>query len=91
MKKSAVWLGVAFVLLVIVMVVLSTMNTAAFRVEVCMAYRGQTSCRTAAASTQQQALRAATENACALIASGVTDTIGCENTPPVSVKWLKRN
>lgn len=89
MKKSAVWLGVAFVVLVITMVILSTMNTAAFRVEVCMEYQGRSSCRTAGAATEEQALRTATENACALIASGVTDSIGCGNTRPVSVKWLK--
>lgn len=89
MKKSAVWLGVAFVVLVLAMVILSTMNTAAYRVEVCMNYQGRTACRTAAASTEPQALRTAIENACALIASGVTDTIGCGNTPPASVRWLK--
>jgi hypothetical protein len=33
------------------------------------------------------ALRAATENACAQIASGVTDSNQCTNTPPDSVRW----
>lgn len=59
-----------------------------YRVEVCMEFQGRSNCRTASASSKQQALRTATENACATISSGVTDTIGCDNTPPATVKWL---
>ncbi len=59
-----------------------------YRVEVCMAYQGRTSCRTASAATKQQALRTASENACALIASGMTDSMACGASQPTSVKWL---
>jgi hypothetical protein len=55
-----------------------------------MTFNGRTACRTAGASTEAQALRTATENACAQIASGVTDSMACENTPPGSVKWVSR-
>jgi hypothetical protein len=58
-------------------------------VEVCMEFNGRTNCRTASGSTQEFALRTATSNACAEIASGVTDSIGCERTPPKKVTWLK--
>jgi len=56
------------------------------RVEVCMEYRGQTVCRTAAGPTREDALRAATDNACALLASGMTDSMQCGRTPPKSVR-----
>jgi hypothetical protein len=59
------------------------------RVEVCMEFAGHTSCRTASAETQDNAMRAAINNACALISSGVTDSQQCEHSTPVSVKWLK--
>jgi hypothetical protein len=52
-----------------------------------MQYDGRTSCRTAAGSTRDFALRTATSNACAEIASGVTDTIKCEHAEPVRVTW----
>jgi hypothetical protein len=65
-----------------------TLGQKHYRVEVCVAYLGRTECRTASAATKQQAQRTATENACALIASGMTDSIACANTPPASVKWL---
>ena len=64
-----------------------TLGQKHYRVEVCVAYMGRTDCRTASAATKQQAQRTATENACAVIASGMTDSIACANTPPTSVKW----
>jgi hypothetical protein len=85
-----VLLSLAFVGAVVAALIHSTMNLAQYRVEVCMDYQGRSSCRTAAGSTEEFALRSATDNACALIASGVTDTMGCGRTPPRSVRWIKR-
>ena len=88
--KRSVLLGIAFVVLVIGAVVYTTMSSASsrYRVEVCVTFQGRNACRTAAASTEQGALRTAQENACALISSGVTDSIQCGSSPPVSVKWV---
>ena len=83
-------LSIAVVALVVTALVRSTMSLAQYRVEVCMDYQGRSSCRTAAGSTEEFALRTATGNACALIASGVTDSMGCERTTPRSVRWLRR-
>ncbi len=68
----------------------SSKQQSQFRVEVCMEFQGRSDCRTASGPTEQQALRTATENACALISSGMTDSIACGNTPPKSVRWLDR-
>lgn len=85
--KNSVWLGIVFVAIVIGFVVYSTLTTGRIRCEVCVTFRGQQSCRTASASTRDLALRTATENACAIISSGVTDSNQCHNTPPDSVRW----
>jgi hypothetical protein len=85
--KNSVWLGIVFVAIVIGFVVYSTLTTGRIRCEVCVTFRGQQSCRTASASTRELALRTATENACAIISSGVTDSNQCHNTPPDSVRW----
>ena len=87
--KKAVVLGIVLVAGVLALLLYSTMNLAKYRVEVCVAYNGQTSCRTASADTREHAFRAATDNACALIASGVTETLGCTHSEPTSVRWLK--
>jgi hypothetical protein len=63
----------------------STRDLSSIRVEVCMEFRGRTACRTAAGASREQAERTARDNACALIASGMTDSIACSNTPPKSV------
>ena len=89
MSKTVV-IGVVFVVAALAFIVYSSMSVAQYRVEVCMSYQGQTSCRTASADSQDHAMRSAVNNACALIASGVTDTMSCERGTPTSVKWLKK-
>lgn len=53
--------------------------------EVCVEFRGKTACRSASGATQEEAIRAATENACAQIVSGMRDTMACTQVPPKSV------
>ena len=89
MKKPVI-VGIVFVLAVLGVLVYSTMNLAQYRVEVCMVFNGRTQCRTASADTEEHALRTASSNACALISSGVTDTIACERGVPEKVTWLKK-
>lgn len=88
MKKAAL-IGIVFVIVVIAAIYFSTANLAAHRVEVCMEFKGATSCGTAAGATEQNALRAATTVACATIASGVTDSVACDQSTPKKVTWLK--
>ena len=86
--NKTVLLAIVFVVGVLIVLVYTTMGNARYRCEVCMSFQNRTACRTASASTDAQALRTATEKTCAQIASGVTDSMACENTPPQSVKWL---
>jgi len=88
MKKPVLW-GILFVAIVLGVIVYSSMNLAAFKYEVCMQFNGITNCKTASGSTEEFAERAATTNACAEIASGVTDSMNCERSTPVKVTRLK--
>jgi hypothetical protein len=87
--KKPVLVGIVFALVVLGYIVYSSMNLAGHKVEVCITFNGRTNCRTAAGASEEFARRTATTNACADIASGVTDSIACENTPPNSVKVIK--
>jgi hypothetical protein len=87
MKKPGLWIALAAVALV-AFLAYSTLNQTQYRVEVCVEFQGRDACRTASAETEQQALRTATDNACALIASGMTDSMACGRTAPKSVRWL---
>jgi hypothetical protein len=88
MKKPVI-VGIVLFAALMALIAYSTMGTSSHRVEVCMEFHGQTNCRTASGSSEQFALRTATSNACAAIASGVTDSIACEQSPPSRVTWLK--
>jgi hypothetical protein len=81
---------VLFVAAIIALIAYSTVTGPRYRVEICMAYQGQSACKTVSAKSEQAALRSGAENACADIASGVTDTMRCEQSEPQSVKWLQR-
>ena len=68
-------------------VIYSSMGLDQFRCEVCMEFRGQTACSTAAGTSRQEAQRTATDTACAQISSGVTDSIACSQSQPKSVTF----
>ena len=89
MNKKVVVAVVVAVVALLSTLVYSSLHIANYRVEVCVAYAGRTECRTASADSEDHAMRSAQSNACALIASGVTDTMQCEHSNPTSVKWLK--
>jgi hypothetical protein len=85
--KPAVWLGIAFAVVFLTAIALSTFRSQPYRCRLCITFNGRTDCRSASAQTREEAQRAATTAACAQIASGVTDTGRCENTPPSSIEW----
>ncbi len=76
-------------LLFLGILVYSSLRLGAVRMEVCIEFKGRTDCGTAAAPTEEEAIRTATDNACALISSGMTDSIACSRTPPKSVRRLE--
>ena len=87
--KPATWIALVFAVLVVGAVALSSFRTQPFHCRVCISFNGGRDCRTASAQTGPEAQRTATTNACAQLASGMTESIHCENTPPESVEWLQ--
>jgi hypothetical protein len=83
-------LVVLFILALIGLIAFSTFGGPRYRVRVCMSYAGRSSCKTVSAKNDVSAVRSATENACADIASGVTDTMRCQQSEPQSIRWLHR-
>ena len=83
-----VLIGIVAVVAFIALLTYMTMGMKQHRVEVCMEFMGRTNCATAAGPTREQALRTASETACATISSGMTETTTCGRTPPVKVNWL---
>ncbi len=88
MKKPVI-LGIVFVVIILTVIIYSSMNLSKFKVEVCMQYNGSTNCRVASGANRDDTLRTAVTNACGGIAQGMTESMQCQNTQPVSVRWIK--
>ncbi len=89
MKKSTlVLLGVVGFAIFLGVMTYSMMGNRKVRVEVCVNFNGRNNCRTASGATKDEAVRTATDNACALVASGMTETMTCGHQPPASIKVL---
>ena len=84
-RRPWLWVvGIGFVLFM-ALVVYRSFHVAGFQCEVCVQFRGASTCRTVEGPTEQEAHGAAVTNACAQIASGVTDTMACERTQPMKL------
>lgn len=83
-------LAAAGVVIFFGMLLYFTLGLRKHRVEVCMSYQGRSNCAIASGETQENALRTAVSNACALIASGMTDSLACERSQPASLRWLQQ-
>jgi hypothetical protein len=81
MKRTS-WVVIGVLIGLMAVVVYSTLQIGGVRCEVCIQFRGREVCRAVDGTTEAEALMAATTNVCALLASGVTDTLACERTPP---------
>lgn len=88
MKKTTL-LAIAFGVLVLGYLVISSLRPQGFRCRVCITFKGRNDCRTASAATRQEALNAATMLTCAQLSSGVIESNQCETTQPDSVEWLQ--
>jgi hypothetical protein len=84
MNKTTL-IAILFALAVLAALIYSSMNLRQYSCEVCIAYQGRNNCSTAAGTTREEAVRTATDVACAPITSGMTESIQCSNTPPKSV------
>jgi hypothetical protein len=80
--KWTSWVTAATLAGVIGFVVWSSLHVGLVRCEVCIDFAGRQACRSVDASTRSEAHASAVNNACAFLASGVTQVMACERTPP---------
>lgn len=71
---------------IVTVVVYSSFQVSDYECAVCIRFGDRDACRTVTGQTEEEAMRSAINNACALLAGGVTDTIRCEGTPPTSAQ-----
>jgi hypothetical protein len=79
---------VLFIVGFVAAMVLTSGGNDKFRVEVCKTFDGRTVCHTAAAATQMEAERTASDGACADLTSGMTNLEQCRKSN--TRKWDRR-
>jgi len=89
MKRTS-WLALAALVGLGALVVYTSFQAGGVRCEVCIDFGGGRACRAVDGATERDALMAARTNACARLASGVTDTMACERTEPTSTACRAR-
>jgi len=89
MKRSTM---ITLAVLALIIALFFYMSTASAREEcnVCMEFQGRSNCASAAGSTAAEATETAHRTACGPIATGMNETIACENREPVSVQCRSR-
>ena len=78
--------AIAFALLLLGLIAYAMKGLGRQSCEVCIEFEGRTQCRTAKGADHDEAVRAATENACSFLAQGMDESIRCSRTPPAKVK-----
>jgi hypothetical protein len=63
----------------------ATAAHSAVECEACMEFAGRRACRSVRAGSREEAEQAAVQNACALLAGGVTQTLACQGSAPASL------
>lgn len=85
--SKPVWAACLFVAIVLIAVIYFSMGLRQFTCELCMEFQGRTNCATASGTTREEAVRTATDTACATISGGMTESIQCSRTTPTSIEW----
>ncbi len=67
-------------------IVYSATGLARVSCDVCVEFHGNTVCKPAAGTTQEEAVRTAVDIACSDLASGRTESIACSHTTPKSIE-----
>lgn len=67
---------------IIAVVIHGSLQVSEYECEVCIAFAGRETCRTVTGQTEVEGLRTGIDNACALLASGITDSLRCQRTMP---------
>jgi len=76
------WLALLAFLAFVAFVVGRSLQVAGYQCTICMSFGSREVCRTVEAANTRDARASAINNACAFLASGVTDSMACERSQP---------
>ncbi len=80
--KATSWLTLIGLVAVIGFVLYTSFEVGRFHCDVCVQFNGGRACRGVDGDDENDTRQSAIINACALVASGVTDSMACQRTTP---------
>ena len=83
-------IGVAIAAGIVTVVIYSILGSQKYSCDVCIRFKGRDGCGKASGETKKDAYQSAASLACSMIASGVTERMGCPGTPPYKMECEKR-
>lgn len=89
MKKRGTILGIAAGLALLGGLVYGSLDVTRAECELCVEYNGMRQCRAGSGATNDEAIQAAQRAACAVMASGMNETIACGNRRPLEVRCAR--
>ncbi len=90
MSKTTL-VAILFSVVILGVLIYSSMGLSSYSCEVCITFQGRNNCSTASAPTEEEAIRTASDVACAPISSGMTESIQCGNTSPSKIECSRGN
>jgi hypothetical protein len=90
MTRKAKWVTTGALVLVMGYVVYGSIARVEHECSVCVEFNGRTRCTRGAGATEAEARRGAQTAACGVLASGMNESIRCDNAPPRSVQCSTR-
>ena len=88
--KRGTLIGLVVVALFAAFLLWSTLSAQRTECEACVEFAGQRNCAKASGTSDVEALRTAVSTACGPVASGMNESIACQNRPPVSQQCRTR-
>ncbi len=81
-RRPIGWIALAGLFGFMALVVYRSLHMSGIRCEVCITFHDRSMCRTVDGEREEDVMMAATTNACAYLANGVTEGMACSRTPP---------
>ncbi len=85
-RRSRMWLLLIALAVFGTALIVGSLSVVQAECELCVTFRGQTQCRRGSGADDAAARDAAQKAACAVMASGMNESIACGNTPPTNVR-----
>jgi hypothetical protein len=86
MRKGRAVAAIVSVGALVGVLVYGSLNTVQTECELCVKFNGRTECRRGSGADEEEARRAAQKAACAVMASGMAESVNCQRVPPTDVR-----